>query len=207
VSGLFQDNDLTNAEAEQPWKKSETDRMLDLYFVGSHPKEIAYKLQRNPKAVKRRVEQFVANERDRAVLYTPVARVSRKGHRWTENERLLLRSHVERKIPADVTARVLQRDIQEIAPKMPEDKIAVKECKILAPSMDLLLAARYSYLVYKKPVMADEEYDDLKAEEIEYGGAKHLVRHLVDPKDSPRRIKTLALYLVERKEDREKGSI
>jgi hypothetical protein len=202
--GFFQEDLLKNEAADEPWRKTETDKMLDLYFAGSHPREIALKLQRNPKAINRRIEQFRNNERDRAVLYTPVCRTSRKGVRWTESERLILAAHAG-KVPAEATAKVLAREVTEIKPA--ERKTGeIKALNVVAPSIDLIMALRYIFHCYpdQKPVVSDKDYDDLVKEEIEFGGASPFLKKLGDPKDSPSRIKTLALYLCQRRDD-EKG--
>ncbi len=188
------DEEVKNKSIDVPWKKSETDKMLDLYFGGHHPNRIAQCLGRNPKAVKRRLEQFVYNEDGRAERYEQRQRHSRKGKRITENERLMIDAHRERKIPIEVTAGILAREISEI------HFDGTSQDRVGPSSLDLVLAHRYIHFVYKTPVISNNTYDNLKAEEIEYGkGGKELRG---DPKDCPRYIKTLALFLVERYGDK-----
>lgn len=200
--GLLPEEQVKNKEADQPWKRSETNKMLDLYFEGATPERIAQKLGRNPKAIKRRLEQFTYNERDRAVRYDPLRRVSRKGKRITENEQLVMKSHKERGVPFEATLKVIQRRASEFDTKPGAAKIRLQ--KVFAPTMDLILALRYAYYVYKKPLVTDVEYNDLVGEELEYGARHGLYSKHSDPKSCPPRIKTLALYLTEKKEDEER---
>ncbi len=193
--GLFSNDELKNELADEPWKKSQTDKMLDLYLAGAHPIRIAQELGRNPKAVKRRLEQFTYNEKDRAVRYEPFRRVSRKGKKLTQNERVMIQSFQERKLPMAALARVLMRDLHEIDPDTKGQRKVANDRQI-APTLDLVLAHRYIYHIWKTPIISDKTYDDLKAEEIEYGtGAKALAG---SPRDCPRHIKSLALYLVDK---------
>lgn len=210
VSGLFSDDELRNGRAEEPWKKSETDKMLDLYLAGGHPKEIAYTLQRNPKAVKRRLEQFTYNERDRAVLYEPFKRVSRRGQRFTENEKLMIQEHNERKVAPEHTAKVLQRKVDEINPDGTR-KAIIKAGTTFAPTMDIVLALRYIYYIYDEmpsPV-SDETYDRMVVEEIEFGGGEKILLQYAKGgiRSVPSRIKTLALYLCELLKDSKKTEL
>jgi len=193
--GLFPDKEVRNKEADEPWKKSETDRMLDQYLAGAQPNRIAQMLGRNPKAIKRRLEQFAYNERDRAVKYKPFRRVSRKGQRLTENEKEWIRTFKERGISPKVLAKVLARDVSEINPDT-KSPARINDGKQVAPTLDLVLAYRYAYHIYKIRIISDKEYDTLKEEEIEYGaGLKALG---TSRGDIPQYIKSLALYLVKK---------
>src|SRR6266508_3281885 len=140
MKSLLPDVDLSNANADRPWRKSEIDRLLDLYFAGASPDRLAQILKRNPKAIRRMLEQFTYNERDRAVLYQPYRpRVSRKGKRWTENERLLVVAHHERKIPFGATVKVLARTVGEF--KSVKGEVGkIKEKNVFAPTLDLIMA-------------------------------------------------------------------
>jgi len=197
---FFPDEQTKNEAAEQPWKKSETDRMLDLYLSGSHPKEIAYKLSRNPKAVKRRIEQFTYNERERADRYEPFRRVGRKGKRLTQNEMVIIAAHKERGVAASVTAKVLMREVDEIKPDI-KGKASVKEGRVVASSLDLVLAHQYIREAYKTeaPIISDKTYEDMVAEEIEFGGGAGVLTRAFNQSLTPHHIKSLALYLLQKK--------
>lgn len=196
--GLFDNAVVRNKSADEPWKKSETAKMLDSYLAGARPERIAQELGRNPKAVKRRLEQFTYNEFDRAVRYEPFRRASRSRMRLTENERLIIKAHRERNVPIEATAKVLARDANEIDPNREKDAAQVTQRKEVAASLDLVLAYRYIYFTYKKKIISNKTYDDLKAEEIEFGNGSYI---LGDPKRAPGYIKSLALYLVGKHEE------
>lgn len=194
---LLEEESLKNEFADLPWKRSQTDKMLDMFLAGAHPKRIAYELGRNRKAIDRRIEQFRCNERDKATRYEPRRRVSRKGKRFTENEEMICRAHRERKVPFEVTAKVLQRAVEELkgSPRLPKETTDMKR---LVPSIDLIWSYRYAYYVWKMPVISDTEYDALVEEEIEYGGGERAFAEIKLHRGWPIHIRTLALYLVEK---------
>lgn len=204
---LFQDDLFRNENADKPWMKSETDRMLDLYFKGTHPDRIAVVLKRNPKAVKRRLEQFTYNEDGRAVRYEMFERDSRRGMRLTENEKLIIKAHVERNVPLEATASLLCRKVEEIRGEstvpstMPVAKEGKEEhiwLKKVAPTLDLLIAHHYLFWQAKQPIISNQDYDDLKQEEIEYGCGKAAVEAVSKFRqvcDYPPYIRYLAFYM------------
>lgn len=198
MSGFFPEEEVKNQSADEPWKRSETDRMLDSYFGGAHPNRIAQELGRNPKAVKRRLEQFTYNERDRAERYEPFRRLSRKGKKWTENERVMLRSYQEKKIPLEFLAKVLQRDVAEVKGTKIGAAIETMSHRTIAPTIDLLWAYRYAYFGWKEPLISDEAYDVLVKEEIEFGGGEKAFAYIKSYQGWPNYVKTLALYLAEK---------
>lgn len=197
---LFGDEAFKNEKAEEPWKRSETDTFLDLHLAGTHPREIAYKLQRNTKAIKRRIEMFTNNERDRAIRYEPRQRVSRQGQRMTENEKLIIKAHKERGVPIEATARLVQRKEDEINPDW-KRQVQVKESAVFAPTLDLLLACRYAKLKWQKRLLNDDTIARLAHEEREYGGNAKLLDMM--PESMPERISFLAVYLKAKIEDDE----
>jgi hypothetical protein len=196
MKGLLPDKEVKNEQADAPWRRSETDKMLDLYFSGAHPKHIAVELKRNPKAVRRRLEQFTYNERGWVERYRPRQRNSRKNKRMTETEILILKAHAERKVPIEWTARLLARSVEEfnLQPKLEVAK-AKQNTACLAPTLDLILAHRHLYFVRKKPIISDAAYDVLVQEEIEYGGGEKAFKEMKDLDKVPHYIRDLALYL------------
>lgn len=195
MKGLLPDKEVRNEQADAPWRRSETDKMLDLYLSGAHPKHIAVELKRNPKAVRRRLEQFTYNERGWVERYQPRQRNSRKNKRMTETEILILKAHAERKVPIELTARLLARSLDELKlqPKMEQSKVKQNVC--LAPTLDLILAHRHLYFLRKRPVISDAAYDTLVQEEIEYGGGEKAFKEMKDFAKVPLYIRNLALYL------------
>ncbi len=198
MSGFLPEQQVKNKSADEPWKKSETDRMLDLYFNGGTPVHIAQQLGRNPKAIKRRIEQFRCNERDWATRYEPRQRISRRGKRITENETIILQAHSERKVPIADTARLLARSVQELTLEGKVGVAEVKKLTCLAPTLDLIWAYRYIHFVYKEQVISDVAYDQLVQEEIEYGGGAPAFAKIKNHQGWPEHIKSLALYLFDR---------
>ena len=174
--------------------------MLDLYFSGTPPDRIAIELKRNPKAIKRRIEQFVSNERGRAVLYVPFKRMVRTSLRLTQNETLLIAAHVRNGVPSKATAHVLQRVVSEVNPDW-KRKAEVKTAKTFASSLDLFLACRYAKLKWQEDLVNPDTYAAMEEEEVEYGGAKSTLAHHQKPETMPERIQYLALYLSRRIRD------
>jgi len=168
--------------------------MLDLYFSGTPPDRIAIELKRNPKAIKRRIEQFVSNERDRAVLYVPFKRMVRTSLRLTQNETLLIAAHVRNGVPSKATAHVLQRVVSEVNPDW-KRKAEVKTAKTFASSLDLFLACRYAKLKWQEDLVNPDTYAAMEHEEREYGGGGPVLDYKQKVNDMPERIVYLALYL------------
>lgn len=205
MSGLLPDDEIKNANNDLPWKKGERDRLLDIYLAGGNgasPGALAREFNRNKKSIERRLEDYTYNYEHRAEDYEPVQRISRIGKRFTENEQLIIRSHRKKGVAVEHTARLLARSVRELTVGDTKAGAAkVKQDKVFAPTLDLILALRYAFFVYQRKLVPDSVYDDLVAEEKEYGGGAPALQSLGDPKVCPRRIKTLALYLTEKADD------
>lgn len=199
MKGLFPDKEVKNPAAEEPWRKSETDRMLDLYFAGTPPDRIAIELKRDPHAVKVRLSKFIYNDRDFVERYEPRQRISRKGKRLTENENQVIAQHRKRDLPPSWTARLLARSKEDWLGG-PGAEVAEAKGRVasIAPMLDLIWAHRYIFFVYKKRVITDEVYDALVAEEVEFGGGKKAFAKLKEHRGWPNHIKSLALYLFDK---------
>ncbi len=193
---LFPEEDVKNELIDDPWMKSHTDKMLDMYFAGAHPQRIAAALGRNPKAVKRRLEKFAYNECDRAVKYEPFRRLSRRGMRLTENEKRMIQTFRTKGFPMSALATVLCRELKEIHSDL-SGQVSRERFKEVAPRIDLLLAHRYLYWVAKNPVVTDSFYDEMKKEEMEFGGGADVLSLPASDRvvDYPAHIRSLALYV------------
>lgn len=204
-SGFFQEQDVKNQAADEPWKKSETDKMLDLYLSGIPPVNIAPKLGRNPKAVKRRLEQFTYNERGWVERYAPKQRISRKGKRLTQNELLIIKAHKERKVGREDTARLLQRPVQDFYRDIPAQAL-YDDVRKIAVSLDLVLAYRYLYYCKGISMVPDYTYDQLEAEEKEFGAGEKMLEAVGsdNPEDYPPHIRALGMYLAFKYAEKEK---
>jgi len=189
MSKLLPEESVRNPQAEEPWKRREGDRMLDMHFEGVDIVRLAAKIGRNPYAIKKKLDEYVYNERNRIVDYQPKQRISRKGKRLTDAERKLIRSCIKQGIDLEHAARVLMRDLSEISTKDQEQVVKNKE---VAASLDLVLAYRYIYHQYKFKLISNKAYDNMKAEEMEYGGGVLAL----STKECPDYVKSLALYLV-----------
>lgn len=204
--GLLPKEEITNPGAGEKWDRRERDKALNEYCEGAHPKRLGVKYKGAPKSfVNSILNKLKYNDKKkgkedqpgRAERYRPTsARMSRKGRKnLSPNERDIIRCHEEIGLDPEVTARILMRDVHEIAPDI-EGRVQVAENKRLAVTLDLVLAYRYIYHVYDEKLISNKTYDDMKAEEIEYGGgAKALAG---GPRDCPSYIKTLAVYLSEK---------
>lgn len=196
MSGFFSDEVVKNAAADAPWTRKELDKLLDYYFSGMPPDRIAVELKRNPKAVNRRLEQFTYNERDWATRYSPLQRISRKGKKLTQNENVLIRAHRKRGIPIAATAKLLQRPVPDFHTDTP-GRARFQECRQFGPGVDLLLAYRYLYYCKGISVVSDYAYDELEAEEKEFGANSKVLDTVGSDcaDDYPPHIRALGMYL------------
>lgn len=178
--------------------------MLDLYFAGSHPDNIAVELKRNPKSIKRRLEQLTYNERDKAVNYDPFHRLSRTGKKLTQNELLIIQAHRERNVPPEATAKILQRKVYEFV-RDNEVHTLKSDLSLCVPfagvGVDVCLAYRCLIDFFKKKdVITEAALARLEEEEREFGKLGHLLDQPRwqngDPHPKPQRICELALYLL-----------
>lgn len=187
-----------NQDPKRPWMKSDTDRMLDFYLDDLRVAEIAVRMKRNSRDVENRIEKFILNTDDRVSRYEPFQRISRRRKPFSANETALVCSHAIRKIPLQLTTRVLQRALEEISSPQTMKTPLVSDQKQIAPTMDLIWAHRYIFFVYKTPIISDKDYDDLVKEEIEFGGGGRTFEKIKSREGWPSHIKSLALYLVEK---------
>lgn len=197
---LLAEESLRNAAANEIWKRREVDELLDLYFSGTDPGRIAVTLKRNRKAIIRKLQEYIYNERNRAQDYKPRLRQSRKGKRLTQNEMQVIAECRKKGVAWEQIALVIQRDVDEIC--MGEADTAKAESRQLrqvAPGVDLLLAYRFLYYVKHAKAIPDKAYDDLKQEEVEYGCGGKTLREFAGMKraeDYPPHIRALARYLI-----------
>jgi hypothetical protein len=182
------------------WKKRESTYLWDNYLAGASLLQLRRGLNRTGEDVAHRVKQFAFNVDDIVVRYEPFRRISRKGLRFSERERRIVAEHKKRNVPLEATARLLARNVTELDDSWKQVP-AAKSDRVLAPSLDLVLAHRYIYHIYRTPIISNKAYDDLRKEEEEYGAGGKVLKDLGVVGIGPRRIKTLALYLVERYED------
>ena len=197
---LLAEEGLRNPAANEVWKRSEVDTLLDLYFSGTDPGRIAVMLKRNRKAIIRKLQEYIYNERNRASDYRPRQRQSRKGKRITWNEQQVIAECRKKGVSWSQIALVLQRGVDEIRNDegVETAKALHRELKRAAVSLDMLLAYHYLYHVKKLTILSNKAYDDLKAEEIEYGcGSLLLGAFKVEDRVGgyPRHIRALAAYL------------
>ena len=196
MSGFFDESKVATKHADEPWKKKESDRMLDLYFGGTPPDRVARLLGRTPKSVKRRIELYTYNESGWATKYLPRQRISRMGKKLTQNETVLIKAHQERKVPADATARLLQRAVAEFF--RGESALSRFEAKQLGTGVDLVLAYRYLHYCKGISMVSDYDYDALEKEEMEFGKNGKVLLEKVgsdNPDDYPNHIRALGMYL------------
>lgn len=210
MGGFFKDEEVKNEGAGDPWKKSERDKALDEYFAGAHPKELGIKFKGAPKAFMNSIlnklkynykKKGKEDQPGRAERYEPFRRTSRKGMKFTPNEKDLIRAHRELKDPYKVsrrvTATILARDPSELADE--KDLKDVDEMKRIGTGVDLILAYRYLYYVKGISILSDSAYDRLEEEEIEFGAGGHVLKKKIGSdraEDYPNHIRALAIYLV-----------
>jgi hypothetical protein len=188
----------------KPWKKRESGILWNLYLAGLPLEEIASRLDRDVDEVQGRIAQLACNEDGLAIFYRPFHRVSRKGKPFTKREQSIIRAHKKRNVLVEATARLLQRDVSEL--EVGEDP-SVKSYTVIAPTLDLVMAHRYIFHVYKARIISDKKYDVLYHEEVEYGGGRKALTEVTkDGFWGPPRVKALALYLFQKYEDEHGGS-
>lgn len=197
-STLFDEAAVSNPNANEVWKRKEVDRLLELYLSGMTPAHIAVKMGRNPKAVTRKLQEYIYNERDRVVNYVPRRRTSRAKQRMTKNELQIIQECRKKNVAAEHIARVLQRGLAEIDGGEVSTRFEFETMRKLATGVDLVLAYRYLYYVRGISIMSDKDYDDIEKEEMEFGNGGKILSELVgsdSEEDYPHHIRALALYL------------
>lgn len=198
--GLLDESTLRNAAANDVWKRKEVDLLLELYLVGTEMVRIAATLQRNRKAIVRKLQEYIYNERDRVTNYQPIHRTSRTGKRITPNEQQIIKECRKKRVPWEKIALLLCRKVTDIDAdnrKVIEPHL-IASMKQAATGVDLVLAYRYLYYVHARPIVSDYAYDQIEKEEIEYGGGKGVLDKFVGSdraEDYPPHIRALALYL------------
>lgn len=204
---LLPEEDLQNSSAKTVWKKREVDRLLDFYFSGADLGRIAASLQRNRKAVVRKLQEYIYNERERVRNYRPRQRTTRTGKRISPNEDQLIKECRKKGVCDKQIAAVLARKVEELPPSGAAvmEKVKVKSMAPFAATLELVLAHRYIFHNYRKKVISNATYDALKAEEEEYGPQNGVLANT--PGHCPSYIKTLALYLIQRTEFQQDNKI
>lgn len=178
------------------WTQSDTDKMLDLFFSGMSTVEVAERLRASVQNVRMRLKPFLFNIDDRAKNYQSNFRVSRKSKSLSFTEKKVIETYQQNNIPLKYLVKLLQRPLSEIDP---DDigKAKAKVMKDVATGTDLVLAHRYLYHCTHTSIISDQAYDDLKAEEMEYGGGHGLLSQKASDLaiDYPPHIRSLAYYL------------
>lgn len=213
---LLPEDEVRNKENDRPWMRSDTDKMLDIYFEGSDPRQIAVRFNRNPKAIFRKIDCLTYNEFNKALDYKPLpgGRLSRVGKRFTPNELKLIKDHRARKIPAVVTARITARKVSEIETIELKDKAKLKVRIGIIPELDLIMALRYAYFKWSRDLPSanlphNTEYDNLVHEACEFGGKSGAFERIkkIGVDQYPFRIRSLANYIVEMKKEDRSGTL
>lgn len=208
-AGFFDEEQVKNVQADEPWKKSERDWVLDTYLAageGATPKQMAQKLGRNPKALVRLVQQFCYNEQDRVIHYEPFRRLSRKGKKFTQNELSLWRALADKQVPPAAIAKVLQRDVNELTHQKESTIAQQKSATPFAPTLDLIWAFRCAHAL-GTPLISDDTYDDLVKEEIEFGGGGPRFARLKAFVGWPPHVRALVAYLTEKQKFEKVGGL
>lgn len=204
---------LTDVEPipKEEWDEKERCKAWYEYLEGANPDRIGREYKGAAKAFTNSVlnklrynykKKGKEDQPGRAEKWHPHFLPSRVGKRFTPNEEDVIANHRRLGVDPVHTARILGRKLKEIVPdKTKGEASKVKENKVLAPTLDLILALRYAFRVYEIRIVSDQAYDDMVKEEIEYGGGAKVLKIQQDARDCPGRIKTLALYLSQKLED------
>jgi hypothetical protein len=159
------------------WKKTDTDRMLNLFFTGSSAKRIAEKMEWSYTDISRQLGRFFKNEKNRCDNYEPVRRVSRVNAPWTDNENEMVGGMLAAGVHRDTVAKIISRHPKEM--QIGSGSGFHSQMRQAAVTADLLEAYQYLYHITTRaePIITDQEYDDLKETEREFGpvtGYDHL---------------------------------
>lgn len=173
---------------------SEIDLLLDWFLAGKSPADFATKSNRSVESIKASIRAILTNEKNTANLYRPVwgNRKSRAALPMNERDKKAMADLKAAGVSPVVIARILSRTVEQVGGQKIDSK------RLLVPSPitgDFVLAFRYSFHVYKLCLISDKSYDEMVAEEKEFGTVSMWLGK--DPRECPPRIKTLALYLVE----------
>lgn len=178
--------------------KLNTGKVLNLFCAGAPPSRIAERLDASTKDVKETMRKLL-KDRNTIGLYTPYDRESRQGMRITQNEWLLIKSHKALDIPPEVTAMMLQRKVKEFHSELNQDvREAWADMKRTGTGVDLCLAYRYCYYVKNISIIPDKAYDELEAEEREFGANSQVLETVGsdNAEDYPPHIRALGMYLL-----------
>jgi len=203
--GFFEEEVVRNMEADKIWTPEENDRFIELYLAGTPPDRISILLERNPKSIKRRLEQYTYNERGITERYDPVRRTSRKGKRFTENEMVLRKAWKKNNVPGKAQATFLMREPSELGVEG-EEMPKLVDMKKVGTGVDLVLAYRYLYYVKGISILSDQAYDSIEKEELEFGANSQILKIPGSDRseDYPPHIRALALYLAFKYSEKEK---
>lgn len=183
------------ANTKTKWTPKETDLFMDAVLDGKTPEEIAEEFRRTVPEIG---AQF------NAAFYPPIPyhpygrRKARTGMKMTAIELKIIKKHHDNGIPVAHTARMLQRKPGEIAPDY-YGKITFNQMRCLAPVSDQLVAHHYLHHISKTPIISDQAYDEMKEEEIEFGGGGPFLKEIAKARTVacyPPHIRSLAFYML-----------
>lgn len=194
------------------WKFKTIDTLFDYYFSGFRLEDLCQKLGRDRKEVLAKLRQYLDNENERAMKYTPVRRrYFRKGKQLNRREVKAIKRLRTAGVASATIARILMRNIEEVDPMLyASDRANIEKMKSAAVGVDLILAYRHLYYCHGISVVSDKAYDELMQEEIEYGGGKGILDRFIGsdcPEHYPHHIRALALYLGFKYTEREKKAV
>ena len=178
------------------WKKSETNKMLEMFCSGTRTENIGLKLKRTIADVESRLHLYLTNKNGIAERYVPRRRSSRKGMRLTENEQNIIHHYREAGQPLRIAAHLMIRSPRELGLDY-RDRKTMDEMKQIGTGVDLVLAYRLLYYVHGISIISDSAYDTLEKEELEFGAHSEVLKVPGSDRleDYPPHIRALAIYL------------
>jgi hypothetical protein len=120
--------------------------------------------------------------------------------RITQNEWLIIKAHKERGVPVEATSKLLQRKVKEFHSELDQTvRERWNDMRTFGPGVDLCLAYRYCYYCKNISIISDKAYDEIEAEEKEFGRNAEILSKAVgsdNPEDYPPHIRALGMYLI-----------
>ena len=168
--GLLGEDELKMGAEHSHWSQEEIDSLLDAFFSGANMKRLAVKYKRTPRAVLVRIGKILYNDRGQLTKYQPVRRVSRVGKKLTRREKNFLKIAQEKGYSAKDVAKVLARSEEEVEKFLRGDaKPVIRAFRDIAPSIDLLMAAKYLEEKEDLKILDEKDWKRLIKEEQEFG--------------------------------------
>lgn len=176
------------------WTPREVDRYMDKMLRGDPISKIADDLGKSKDETKAFFRYAFYNRR----YQSSSKRLWRGDRPKTDLEKRLLRRYLRKNYPMEVMCDILQRKPNQLNRDFFGEDNA-KKVRETAPITDALVAHHFLYHIAKKPIIPDQVYDAIKAEELEFGNGAATIAAISQARkviDYPAHLRYLAYYML-----------